>query len=250
VTISTAGEPGVGVARANPRAVITAEVLAETRASPDDDGRALAALRVQHRDADLRPGDPARGVGRARRGGRHADPDAPTFGWLDLGWKIDTTALGVLAWESKTRRVIAGVKVLEPPVDERAIVRCLLDRQERYGPVGWVYDPNAGGRQMAQQLEAGDHPLQLERGAPADRVHRALAGQRADGAGRDAPRRGDPRGWIVHDGDPALRRHALNAVKREPRRREVEVRPAGGREGRAPREVPDRRAHGGAHGAQ
>jgi hypothetical protein len=29
---------------------------------------------------------------------------------------------------------------------------------------GWVMDPNAGAQQMAQMLEKGEHPLQVERG--------------------------------------------------------------------------------------
>jgi hypothetical protein len=40
------------------------------------------------------------------------------FGFIDVGWKIDTTGIGVLLWESDERRVIADTLVLEPPVDE------------------------------------------------------------------------------------------------------------------------------------
>lgn len=146
-----------------------------------------------------------------------AEPDlvpnrqAWSVGWIDLGWQIDTTAIGVLIWESQERRVIAGVKILEPPVDEADIVAALVARQREFEPIGWVYDPNAGGRQMAQLLDKGEHPHQGE--VPfsfiehsQDNAPMSLAAVRFDEAVRN--------GWIRHSGDPDLRRHVQNAVRK------------------------------------
>lgn len=152
-------------------------------------------------------------------------PTSWRVGFLDLGWKIDTTGMGVLVWESDERRVIVGTKVLEPPVDESAVVAGILHAQIDHGADVWVLDPNAGAEQMVQLLEKGLHPLQTDDterakyGLPAltgdekqlefvahsqDNAPMAQAAQRLDEAIRN--------GWIVHDGDRALRRHVLNAV--------------------------------------
>jgi len=137
--------------------------------------------------------------------------DAWAIGFLDLGWKIDTTAMGVLLWESDSRRVIAGVKILEPPVKEADIVPALVELQRKFQPVGWAYDPNAGGQQMVEMLDTGRHPDQhgaeftfLEHSQ--DNAPMSLAAARLDEAIRG--------GWLVHDGDPDLRKHVLSAVRR------------------------------------
>lgn len=139
------------------------------------------------------------------------NPDAWAIGFLDLGWKIDTTAMGVLLWESTTRRVITGVKILEPPVKEAEIVPGLVALQKRFNPVGWAFDPNAGGQQMVEMLDTGRHPDQggvefnfLEHSQ--DNAPMCLAAARLDEAIRG--------GWLVHDGNPDLRKHVLSAVRR------------------------------------
>jgi phage terminase large subunit-like protein len=144
------------------------------------------------------------------------EPDraAWSVGWLDLGWKIDTTAVGVLVWEEDNRRVIPDPVILEPPVDEADIVAALLDFEDEFHPFGWVYDPNAGAQQMAQLLEKGEHPLQADgRGLgitfiehPQDNSLMATAAVRLDEAVRT--------GRLRHSGHPGLRRHVLNAVRK------------------------------------
>lgn len=142
------------------------------------------------------------------------EPDRSKWsvGWLDLGWKIDTTAMGIIVWESDSRRVIAGVKVLKPPVEEGDIVDGMVELQREFNPVGWVYDPNASGQQMAQLLDKGEHPRQggvefnfFEHSQ--DNAPMSLAAARFDEAVRG--------GWLVHDGDTELRTHVLNAVRRQ-----------------------------------
>lgn len=159
------------------------------------------------------------------------DLGAWCVGFLDLGWKHDTTAMGVLSWEAQDRRVISGVRIFEPPangrVDEADVVVGILALQAEYPELqGIVFDPNAEGQQMAQLLAKGDHPLQydnerriakglapLAEPLPAITFHEhtqdnapmSLAASRLDEAVRMK--------WLKHDGHPGLRRHALLAVR-------------------------------------
>lgn len=149
-------------------------------------------------------------------------------GFLDLGWKRDTTGMGVIAWESAERRLVTGIRVIRPPVREASVVLGLLHLQEAFGVEEVVYDPNAGGQVMVQLLEDGKHPLQYdnERRAEHDlppldepldplvfiehsqaNEPMALASRRMEEAIRN--------GWIVHDGDLGLRQAALNVVRRD-----------------------------------
>ena len=202
------------VKAANPLASITVEDLQEKHDSPTTEPEHWLRMTCNI---------PARVSGQAITAaqwdglcepGVVADRSAWSIGFMDLGWVIDCSALGVLVWEGERRRVIAGVRVITPPVDEEQVVTALLDLQEEFGPVGWVYDPNAGAQQMAQQLEKGENLRQIERGLgpltffehPQDPALMALAASRLDEAIRG--------GLLVHDGNPALRAHVLNAVKK------------------------------------
>lgn len=143
--------------------------------------------------------------------GLEPDLSAWSIAFLDLGWKIDTTAMGVLIWESAERRVIAGVNVIEPPVEEADIIAGMVEIQKTFQPVGWVYDPNASGQQMAQMLDKGTHPDQGETSFDffehsQDNAPMSLAASRLDEAIRS--------GWFVHDGGAILRSHVLNAVRK------------------------------------
>jgi terminase large subunit-like protein len=219
------------VKQANPANQVTIEELRMRRDSPSTKKwhwlRFTCNVRTKGEESAIDPDDydrlveadlaPAPGL------------ELPRFAWMDLGWKIDTTAIGMLSWERQDRRVVSDVTVLEPPVDESDIVVCLLTLQERYGEGdfrGIVYDPNAGGRQMAQLLEKGEHPLQYDDDArdrkgleklgervleplifidhSQDNAPMALAASRLDEAIRNR--------WIVLPEHPKLRRHFLNAV--------------------------------------
>jgi phage terminase large subunit-like protein len=215
------------VARANPRSAVTAERLARKRASPTMTREHW--LRFVCNLATLTGGSAVLPEEWDRLGepGVEFAGDASVWGWMDLGWKIDTTALGVLAWESAERRVVTGVRVLTPPVDESDVVAAILECQLRFGADRWVLDPSAGAEQMVQLLEKGLHPLQTdnrlraEYGLPPvgeddrdlwfiahsqDNAPMAQAAARFDEAVRN--------GWLVHDGDRVLRSHVLNAVAR------------------------------------
>jgi phage terminase large subunit-like protein len=143
------------------------------------------------------------------------DRDLTGFGFLDVAFEVDTTGIGVLLWEGDERRLVVDTVVLSPPVRESQIVQEILDRHERYPNLkGWVMDPNAGAKQMAQMLEDGTHPLQAERDlGPIEFVEHsqknttmAEAARRLDEAIRN--------GWLVHTGDRRLRQHVLNAIRK------------------------------------
>jgi len=144
---------------------------------------------------------------------------APIIGW-DQGWKLDTTALVPLYWESADRRVVTGARIIEPPgdgtmLDERKVVRALLDLAAPYSTVTVVYDPNAGAAQMVQQLERGDHPLQRDHDCTArfrfvEHSQDNAPISAADARLMEAIRRRQ----LEHDRDRVLRAHVLNAVEK------------------------------------
>lgn len=217
------------VAQANPRRDVTAERLRKKRDSPTMTRehwlRFVCNIATLSGGSAITPEE----WDALRDDALVVDRAAPAFGWLDLGWKIDTTALGALVWESMERRVVCDVTVLPPPVDEADIVAGLLRLQTDFLDFrGVVYDPNAGGQQMAQLLEQGIHPLQTDddarelkclprlEGQPAmpivfiehsqDNAPMADAAAKLDEAIRNK--------WLVHDGNRVLRSHVLNAISR------------------------------------
>lgn len=203
------------VANANPLAVIDAEECEEKYEEPDMteehwlrrtcniatriEGQAITGdIWDDLKDADLSPSS-----------------NSWKIGFLDLGWEIDCTAMGILAWESFECRLVCGVKIIEPPakgsIDEADIVEGLVYLQREFEPVGFVYDPNAGGQQMVQLLEKGEHPRQdgvtfefIEHSQ--DNAPMSLAARRLD--------EGIRRKWLHHDGHEGLKQHATNAVRK------------------------------------
>lgn len=216
------------VARANPRAEITADVLRRKRDSPTMTRehwlRFVCNIATLSGGSAILPEDWDRWEER--------DPEWSLGVWrtqfLDLGWKIDTTAGGVLVWESAERRIVTGVQVIVPPVDESDVVAGILHRQIDYEADRVVLDPSAGAEQMVQLLEKGLHPLQTDDALrmqyelpvladtsvgelefvahSQDNAPMSQAAQRLDEALRN--------GWVCHDGNRDLRRHVLNAATR------------------------------------
>lgn len=203
------------VALANPLASLTPSVLRKKRESPtmtrEHWMRFVCNLATALDGNGVLPED----WDALAEPGLEVDADAEGYGLIDLGWKIDTTGISVLLWESEERRVVTDCVALEPPVDEAQIVEAILDRHERYPRLrGWVMDPNAGAQQMAQLLEKGQHPAQVARGiGPIEFIeHSQDNAPMSQGAARidEAIRNG----WLVHDGDRRLRAHVLNAVRK------------------------------------
>lgn len=204
----------VEVKRANPLKAITVKTLREDRADP-----AMTEAHWLRFKCNLAAREEGQGIldsdwDACAEPELEPDLSAWSIGWLDVGWRMDTTAMGVLVWEAQDRRVVAGVTVLEPPVSERELVESMLDLNDDFGPVDWVYDPNAGAQQVVQQLEAGEH---LAQGPTRRQISFRSHSQEPSAMARAAVRLDEAirARWLVHDGDPVLRRHVLNAVRKQ-----------------------------------
>jgi phage terminase large subunit-like protein len=125
---------------------------------------------------------------------------------VDLGWRWDTTAI-VPVWADGERLVVGEAAIIVPPrdgsmTDYRLIWAVVEKLSERYSQPRFVVDPEAGGEQLAQQIEAELDALVTEHSQKPGPM--ALAAQRlseAVGAHR-----------LVHAGDPELTRHVLAAA--------------------------------------
>ncbi len=136
-------------------------------------------------------------------------PDgAEVYIGLDLGWKLDTTAI-VPLHVAGDRRIVAGSIILQPPddgsmLDELLIEEALIGLHRRYKALGVIYDPHAGAQQLAQRLERERKVVFIEHSQ--DSSPMALAASRLMEAIRTKQ--------LVHDGDRVLRQHVLNASQR------------------------------------
>lgn len=197
------------VKQANPASWQTVEALARRHDSPSMTSwqwaRFACGVWLQGQDSAIQPEE----WDALAEPGAVIPAGSPVWIGVDLGWKLDTTALAPLWIEAEDRRVAGTPVVLEPPgdgslLDDRLIVDALLQMRERWQILGVVYDPNAGGQQMVQQLER-DHAIPFVEHSQ-DNSPIALA----DGRFMEAVRRKA----LVHDGDRTLRAHVLNAVEK------------------------------------
>ncbi len=127
---------------------------------------------------------------------------------LDLGWKLDCTAI-VPMHVAGERRIVAGSIILQPPddggmLDELLIEEALIGLHRRFKVLGVIYDPHAGAQQLAQRLERERKVTFIEHSQ--DSSPMALAASRLMEAIRTKQ--------LVHDGDRVLRSHVLNAAQR------------------------------------
>jgi phage terminase large subunit-like protein len=230
------------VKQANPASWQTHARLQERHDSPSTKpwqwARFACGLWVRGQESAISPEDWSRCLDKEA-----VIPDgSPAWLGLDLAWTIDCTAIVPLWMEGPRRRVVGRPVILRPPgdgsmIDERAIVWALLiyagewawsrrdfvqalsgsnraDVVEDWANAieraahplrvqGIVYDPNAGGRQMVQQLQR-EHDLPFIEHSQ-DNAPMALASTRLADA---IP------SLIRHDGDAGLRNHVLTAVQK------------------------------------
>lgn len=149
------------VKTANPATWQTLEKLAERHASPSmarwQWARFACGVWVAGEDAAISDKEWRRG---AREGLEIPAGAKGVHVGIDLGWKWDTTAI-VPVWRpdgEETIKVHPPV-IITPPhdgtsIDEEEIWNPLEDFAERWPQVTFVLDPNAGGEQLAQRLEA------------------------------------------------------------------------------------------------
>ncbi len=197
------------VKRANPASWQTEDALRRRHDSPSMTpwgwARFACGVWVRGESTAIQPGE----WDALAEAGLTIPPGSPVWVGLDLGWKIDTTALVPVWLEREDRRVVADVTVLQPPgdgslLDDRLIVGRLLELADRYRVEAIVYDPAAGGQQMVQQLEREHRLTFVEHSQDSSPIAKADA-QLMEAIRRKA---------IVHDGDRTLRAHVLNAVEK------------------------------------
>lgn len=221
---------------ANPAKQVTLEELKMRRDSPSTKlwqwARFTCNVRTKGENSAIEP----EFFDEWREDGIVIGPTVPTYLGLDLGWRIDHTGITPVGWESSVRRIIASPITLAPPVDEDDIVRHLLMFCWLLDVRGIVYDPNAGGEQMVQQLEKGTHHLQTDENARAEAGLPSLAAAGDDplvfiehSQNNEAMSLASVRfdeafskGWFRHDGSSkcatpgcrcgGFRGHATNAV--------------------------------------
>lgn len=224
---------------ANPMSSVTKEKLRMRRDSPSTKPyqwrRFTCNLQAKGEESAITPED----FDARAHEGLIIPRTVPVWLGLDLAWKIDHAAIAPVGWQSAKRRLIADVKTIAPPVEEERVVAVLLMFWERLNVQSIVYDPNAGGEQMVQQLIKGTHQLQTDNEARAlyglpkltrskttplifveqsqDNTPMALASARLDEAWRF--------GWIRHDGGNVcstagckcggFKGHVTNAVRHD-----------------------------------
>lgn len=137
----------------------------------------------------------------------------PIVAGLDLGWKLDTTAIAPLWVPEVKRRVIGKPTILVPPRDGTslafaAIKDAFREVHER-NPIELVaMDPSAGGRVVAEWLTDPDDGLGC-------RVVEVSPGNVAQTKVYDAWMEAVREGWIEHPHDPDLDAHVLNAIAKQ-----------------------------------
>jgi phage terminase large subunit-like protein len=136
-------------------------------------------------------------------------PPASAEIWLgfDVGFQHDTTAIVPLWWSSEEKRVLLPAVVLEPPgggeqLDVRQIRAAFTALRDEYPGLSTVVMDSSRAEDIAAWLsdELGLTVVYRAQTAKpqAEDFERFMAALR--------------QGWLLHSGDEALRRHALNAV--------------------------------------
>lgn len=153
-----------------------------------------------------------RAIGPVEWGACAAEPVEPTgmvrLG-LDIGWKIDTTAV-VAHWiDDDGVAHLSPARVLVPPLEQGvalrkdAVLKAVEAMRDEYGATEVVLDPENDGEVVAQDLEDLGFDVVAHSQKP-DVM--AQAAERFYAAIRE--------GKIRHPRDPKLTRHVLNAIEK------------------------------------
>lgn len=133
---------------------------------------------------------------------------APIWLGLDLGWKVDPTAMVPLWWREDSYRLLGPATIILPPRDDthlnpRIIEAALQETHER-NPIELVVMDMTNGEQLAHWIEEalGARVVDKDQRLPSQILDYAYF--------TEALREG----WLKHTGDPGLTRHVLNAISR------------------------------------
>ena len=144
--------------------------------------------------------------------GRRTDatipPGVPVAVGLDVAWKWDTTAAVPLWVRDQEYRLLGPAEVVVPPRDgssaDPALIEAALIRIHERNPIHTIVMDTSRAEQLGMWAEAefGCLVIDWPQGIPSqiDEFDRFMEALR--------------KGWIWHQGDPALTSHALNAIAR------------------------------------
>lgn len=198
------------VKAANPGSWMTEEMLAERFADPGETlqrfQRFACGLWVRSEDTAILPEE--------WDVLRQPDIEIPAGASVWIGWDAstrgpDTTALVPLWWRSPDERVLGAPTIIKPRddgglVSDLDVTNAFLAFEKRWSIEYVVYDPSAGALSLAQRLEREQGWRFVEHSQKPAQMARASI--RFLEAVREHK--------IVHDGNPELRQHVLNAVER------------------------------------
>jgi len=193
------------VVRANPLSTVTVETLRETRELP--------GMTLQH-FSRMNANVPARGTSaaipeRVWHDAATAEqiPDgADVWLGLDAAFYWDTTALVPLWWKSNEQRILGPAVILEPPrngeqLDVRSVKQAIVDLCAKFR-VSTVVMDISNAQDIAAWMSDDLGLMVVDRAQSSkpqmEDYERFMAALR--------------QGWLRHNGDAGLRRHALNAV--------------------------------------
>jgi len=127
---------------------------------------------------------------------------------LDIAWKYDCTGIVPLWVPEYKKRLFGEPRILTPPRDgsmlESRLIKEAFEEINERNPIGMVVMDREKGETIAEWLIEELGVSVVDRGRtnePASQDYLNFM----DGLRE---------GWIKHDGDPALRQHAMNAVVR------------------------------------
>jgi hypothetical protein len=193
------------VKRANPFSGVTTEILTEKLGSPTmvlaHWRRFVCNLPTRSDNAAITEQEWANA-----KTSEQVPAGVPVACGLDVAWKLDTTAIVPLWWKSEQERIFGAAKVLTPPrdgnsLDHKLIEAAFIEINQR-NPISMVVMDITRAEQLATWLSETIGCVVVERGqtdvfARTD-YERFMEALRL--------------GWLKHQGDADLTKHALNAI--------------------------------------
>jgi phage terminase large subunit-like protein len=195
------------VKRANPFSGITEEILTEKFGSPT-----LTLAHWRRFTCNLPSRSSLAAIQESEWADAKTDEQIPigesVWIGLDVGWKLDTTAIVPLWWKSMKERILGPAAVLVPPRDgtslkSGAIKDAFLTINKR-NPIHTVVMDITRAEELSEWLTDSLGCRVVERGQTnqfaAMDYERFMEGLRL--------------GWLKHSGDADMTKHALNAIAR------------------------------------
>jgi phage terminase large subunit-like protein len=193
---------------ANPSPRITAETLAEDRATPT-----MTLAHWSRFKCNVGTRSEFAAITEQEWHAAKVDDEIPAgetvWAGLDLGWKHDTTALVPLWMRDAEYRLLGDAEIIVPPrngnMTDPDEIKAAIERVNDRNPIATVVMDMHGGAEIAAWLEDELDCVVVDRSQ--QNSFKALDYARFMEALRN--------GWLRHTGDPGLRMHVMNAVAKQ-----------------------------------